>query len=126
VYIAEVSVLELMSALAADYRDNKISLAMLNAADKAFWRDVASGRIVVRPFRASDFVSCRALLVLAGVEKRRSLRTQDAMIAHTARELAIEKKERVKLLTCDWRLARVIPRLQVFNRLVRAEYMKPI
>jgi predicted nucleic acid-binding protein len=126
VYIAEISVLELISALASDYRDNKITLAELNDADKHFWRDIAVGRVLVRSFRAGDYVACRALLVAVGVERRRGLRTQDAIVAYTARELAIEKRERVKLLTCDWKLSRAIPKFRLFDRLVKAEYMKPI
>jgi hypothetical protein len=86
---------------------------------------VAAGNLIVVKLPSSEFVPCRNLLMLVGIDAGKSLQTQDAMIAYTALRLAIEHGERVKLLTSDRRLATIVKELPIFKKLVISEYLKP-
>jgi PIN domain-containing protein len=123
IVIAEISVLELMSALGAVYRDQRITLAELRSADRMFLGDLASGRLRVYPLPSAQYMNCRQLLAYAGVDRRRHLKAQDGIIAFTARELAIERQQKVRLLTGDKRLAAVVQDLDVFRNLVEVELL---
>jgi predicted nucleic acid-binding protein len=125
VYIAEITVLEIVNAFGGLYRDKKITLAQCERADHSVLEDIASQRLLVLPFPASEYVQCRHLLALAGIHEKRFLSTQDAIIACTARQLALDRKEKVKVLTSDKRLAKVISDLDHFAGLVVSEYLTP-
>jgi hypothetical protein len=125
VYIAEISVLEIVSALGGEFRGRRISLKQYKLADERFIEDLAVGRIIVRPFPPSEYLPCRHLLAYVGIDAGRNLSSQDGIIAYTARQLAIEKKTLVRLLTADTKLANVIKDLDVFSQLVKAEYLRP-
>ena len=79
----------------------------------------------MRPFPASEYLQCRHLLALVGIDAGKNLRAQDGIIAFTARQLAIVKRTRVKLLTSDKKLANVVRGVSVFKGLVRVEYLDP-
>lgn len=95
------------------------------SASREFFQDIADGRLEVRRFPSSEYVGCRDLLTLVGVDANRNLETQDAIVAHTARLLALEKREKVRLLTSDQKLARVVRDIPVFRRVVASEYLDP-
>lgn len=124
-YVAEITVLEIVSALGNAYRGKRMSLTEFTDANKAFLTDVASGRLTVLPLPSAEFVGCRTLLTLVGIDAGRSLQTQDAMVAYTARRLALDQEEPVKLLTSDRRLAAIVKELDHFKKLVVAEYLDP-
>jgi hypothetical protein len=123
--VAEITVIEIVSALASMVRDHRIAAPQFAKANFMFLRDVAERRIVVVPFPSSEFVACRDLLTIVGLHAGRSLKTQDAMVAYTARRMAIEQNEEVRLFTSDQRLANVVRDLPVFKGLVTSEYLAP-
>ncbi len=94
-------------------------------AGRDFFRDIAEGRLEVRRFPSSEYVGCRDLLTLVGVDANRNLETQDAIVAYTARLVALEKQQKVLLLTSDRKLARVVVDIPMFRPLVAAEYLDP-
>jgi predicted nucleic acid-binding protein len=124
-YVAEITVIEIVSALANLVREHRIAAPQFAKANFMFLRDVAERRIVVVPFPTSEFVACRDLLTFVGLHAARSLKTQDAMVAYTARRMAIEENQVVRLFTSDQRLAAVVRDLPVFKGLVKAEYLAP-
>lgn len=125
VFIAEISILEIVSALGSCVRDGRISIAEYEHADGRFFEDLADDRLLVRAFAGRNYFHCRQLLTLVGIHERRALKTQDCMIAYTARELAIEKKKPVKLLTSDKRLASAISAASIFAGIVISEFLSP-
>lgn len=125
VYIAEISILELASALGHQVRGNRMSIADYTKATRRFFQDIAEGKLEVRPFPASEYIPCRDLLCLVGIDARRNLECQDGIVAYTARRLAIERKTKVRLLTSDKKLAGVIRDIDLFSGLVIAEYLDP-
>lgn len=125
VYVAEITVLEIVSALGRTHRRGTITLGEYSQANRRFLRDVASGALVVMSLPSSEFVACRDLLQLVGIDAGRNLQTQDAMVAYTARRLALERGEVVRLLTSDRRLAAIVKELPIFKNLVISEYLNP-
>jgi len=125
VFIAEISVLEIVSTFGSLYRDNKISLGQYQLAEDGFFRDLADGLIEVRCLAATEFLACRNLLALVGFQRGRNLRSQDGIIAYTARQLAVENKTMVRLLTSDKKFANLLREVDVFKRLVMPEYLDP-
>lgn len=102
-----------------------MSIAEYTRASRRFFRDIAEGKIEVRPLPSSEYIHCRDLLILVGIDARRNLESQDGIVAYTARRLAIEEKKKVKLLTSDKKLAGVIRDIDLFAGLVVAEYLDP-
>lgn len=125
VYIAEISILELTSALGHQVRGGKMSRAAYTKTMHKFFQDIAEGKVEVRTFPTSEYIPCRDLLTLVGIDAKRNLESQDGIVAYTARRLAIERKAKVKLLTSDKKLAGVIRDIDIFSGLVVAEYLDP-
>jgi hypothetical protein len=125
VHVAEITVLEIVNALGSWVRGKRISVAQFASASDAFLQDVADGKLVVVPLPTSEYVPCRGLLTLVGVDAGRNLETQDAMVAYTARRLALDRVERVKLLTSDRKLATIVAELSIFKGLVEPTYLNP-
>lgn len=125
VYIAEITVLEIVSALGTALRGKRITLRSFTQGNRKFLRDIAAGRLIVVPLPGSELVACRELLMLVGIDAARSLKTQDAMVAYTVRRLALELGEAVRFLTSDRRLAQIINDLPIFEKLVISEYLDP-
>jgi hypothetical protein len=125
VHIAEISILELASALGHQVRGGRMSRAAYTKATHRFFHDIADGRLEVRGFPTSEYIPCRDLLTLVGIDARRNLEAQDGIVAYTARRLAIERKEKVKLLTSDRKLAGVVRDIDIFSGLVVPEYLDP-
>jgi len=126
VFIAEISLLELVSALGNEVRSGRMSIAEYTKANVSFLQDVADGRIEVCPVPSHELISCRYLLTLVGIQKGRNLTAQDGIVAYTAMRVARQKKARVKLLTSDKKLAKVVHELDVFSRLLKSEYLDPV
>jgi hypothetical protein len=125
VFIAEISVLEVVNALGGEYRDRRISAREFEIADRLFFRDIAKGTIQVRPLPGSEFFACRNLLASVGIHSGRNLSSQDGIIAYTARQLSIENKSQVKLLTGDKKFASMLRTMEIFKRLIVTEYLDP-
>jgi predicted nucleic acid-binding protein len=126
VFIAEITMLELGSALAARVRDNQMSAREFQRADLRFLKDIGSGRIKVVEMSKTDLLRCRELLVLVGFVEAKPLKTQDAMVAYAARLLALETGLCTHVLTSDKKLDRVLSQATLFSGLVTSEYLDPI
>jgi hypothetical protein len=114
-----------VNALGHWVRGRRISFAQFARASFAFLQDVADGKLIVVPLPPSEYVGCRDLLTLVGVNVGRNLETQDAMVAYTARRLALDHGERINLLTSDRKLATLIDELDIFKGLVKPTYLNP-
>ncbi len=125
VYVAEISVIEIVNALGSRVRGRQISVPQFWNSNHQFLKDVADRKIAVLPFPSSDFIACRHLLTLAGVDAGKNLDSQDAMVAYTARRLALERGEQVVLATSDQRLAKIVKELSLFKKLVKSVYWDP-
>ncbi len=125
VYIAEITILEIVSAFGHEVRGGRMSAAQFAKLDRQFLKDIAVGRLSVARLLSSDLVGCRQLLALVGVAESRALESQDAMVAYTARRLALESAMPTRVLTSDRRLARIIQEVTAFSGLVTSEYLHP-
>jgi hypothetical protein len=117
IFIAEITMLEILSALASELHGARIQKADFEAANKAFLGDVAEGRVRVRPFGMQEYLASRALLHHVAVHLGRHLRTQDAIVACSARELALETRSTIPFYTCDQRLAKTLSTIDAFKLL---------
>lgn len=125
VFVAEISVLEIVNALGHHVRGNRMTVRQFSKADLRFLKDLAAKRIVAKQLPSGEMKACRELLALVGVAERRNLGTQDAMVAYTARRLALDTSVPTRLLTSDKTLAAIVNDLDAFKSLVTAEYLKP-
>jgi predicted nucleic acid-binding protein len=126
VFIAEISMLEIISVFGDEVHENRMTIKQFGRSDRLLFEDIADGRIEVRALHASELLGVRHLLTLVKIRNRRGLRSQDGIVAYTARRLAIEKRHAVRLLTGDRRLSKIVNELEVFSGLVDAEYLDPI
>jgi hypothetical protein len=115
--------LEIVSALGSEFRGGAISAAEYALGNMSFLRDVAAGKVVVVPFRSADYIPCRDLLTLVGVRRGRSIQSQDGMVLYTARSLAIERRQAVKLLTSDRGMTGVASTTDIFQRVIKCEFL---
>jgi predicted nucleic acid-binding protein len=123
VYIAEITVLEITNALGSMVRDHKLTVREFVEANRLFLRDVAAGRVIVVPFRNPDYVACRHLLTLVGIDSLKRLTSFDAMVAYSARNLAFEHEQVVTLFTSDKGLANVASQHSAFANLVEVIFL---
>ncbi len=117
--------LEMVSALGKAVREGKITVKQFYKANAEFLQDVGAGKLEVMHFPSSEFIGCRDLLTLVGMKWNRGLRTQDGMIAYTARRLAFERSQPVVLLTCDLKLSKIVNDLALFQKRVISKYLHP-
>lgn len=94
-YIADVTVLEISSALGTQCRKRGWVVKKFDTMDSSFLADVASGRLKVCTTTKRDVLKARDLIRFAGVVKQKSLKSADALIAVCCLELALEKKQKI-------------------------------
>ncbi len=123
VFVAEITMLEIVSALGSEFRAGHLSIANFHRSNSRFLRDVADGRIVVIPFQSASYIPCRDLLTLVGVRNSRNLQTQDGMVLYSARTIALDNKQKVKLLTSDRGMHKVARDFDVFRRVIDCELL---
>lgn len=114
-FIADVTVLEISSALANRCRQGQLRYERYDQADDRFWGDIATGRLDIRDTTQRDVIRARNLLRYAGVLKRRRLKSVDALIAVTCLELALERRERIIFYTSDWTLYDILRQIEAFS-----------
>jgi predicted nucleic acid-binding protein len=122
-YIADLSILELSSALAKHCRKNKMSAVQYRRLDQAFWRDVSEGRLAIRDTRQREYLRARDLLRYAGVEKGRNISSGDALIAACCLEFALEVGEQVTFCVEDWGLYDVIRNVSAYRKVLRFHFI---
>ena len=122
IYIAEITMVEMISTLAGACRAGKATKAKFYRMQSVFMEDVASGKISIRPFTREDMVRAIHLLTHAGVIEKHGLKTADALIASSCRQMALETRSRPIFYTSDWPLYRTLYELDVFRSRMKLKF----
>src|ERR1044072_558394 len=117
--IAEATVLEMVSALATRCRGSGHSVAVFDRLEQRFFRDVASGRLIVRPTSHQEVLRARQLVRFAGVVRKRSISSGDALIAATCLSFALQLRSPITFYTSDWYLSSVLGEVDAFTTTLR-------
>ena len=123
IYIAEITAVEIVSAFASICRNKNLPASEFEQMNAAFLDDIAGDRIQIRSINRSDMLRARHLLTLAGVNNRRNLRSSDALIAVSCRELAFEVRERVIFYTKDWTLYSTLYQINAYRTALRMRFL---
>jgi hypothetical protein len=115
VFIADITIVEMASALAKICRANNQSARTYEAMDAAFLKDIATGKLNIREVTQRDMQRARHLLRYAGAVRRRNLGSADALVAITCLELAFERKVPIVFYTEDWTLYSTIREINSFR-----------
>ena len=122
-YIAELSILEISSALARHCRKNALSPEEYARLDQRFWRDVFEKRLLVYTAAKRVYLRARDLLRYAGVDKRRNISSADALVAASCLEFALQEKQDVTFCLEDWGLFSVIRDISAYSKVLRFHYI---
>lgn len=122
IVISEISMVEIVSALASNCRDKGLTASDFDRFHGAFLEDVATGRINVKSLSSYDMNRARHLLILGGVVNRRSLKSSDALIAVSCREHALETRQRWTFYTKDWRLYSTLYEINAYRSALRLRF----
>ena len=123
IYIAEITMVEIVSAFAATCRDKHLPSAEFDRMHSEFLSDVADERIMVRLISRPDMFRATHLLVLGGVVNGRALKSSDALVAVTCRQLAFERQERLIFYTKDWKLYRTLYEINAYRAALKLRYL---
>jgi predicted nucleic acid-binding protein len=123
VYICELTVIEMSSALAKIYRKDSLSVSDFAQMRAQFEDDIASGLLRVQAVCQADLLSARDLLEDAAVLNSRDLRSADAIIAATCRGLAYSMDKSVTFYTRDWLLYSSIRSVQSYRSTLKLRYL---
>ena len=122
-FIADITVLEIASALATRCRGGSLTNKQYDLADQKFWTDIASEKLKTRATTHREVLRARNLIRFAGVIKQRKLSSNDALIAVCALELALELKEKVILYTSDWGLYDISRGLDAYKSALKLRFL---
>ena len=114
---------EIVSAFASAYREDSLTRAEFERMHSEFLRDVACEKIKVRPISRSDMFRATHLIALGGVMNRRGLRSSNALIAVSCRELALETRKRLMFYTKDWKLYRTLYEINAYRAAIKLRYL---
>ena len=114
-FIADVTVLEIASALGRRCRQGNFRYQRYDQADDRFWKDIEEGNLIVRETTQRDVMRARNLLRYAGVLKRRNLGSADALVAVSCLELALERGETIIFYTSDWTQYDILKHIDAFT-----------
>lgn len=124
-YIADVTILEMASALGGACRSVRKGLRTYDLMDRRFLADVADGRLTVRPANFRTALRARHLLRFGGVIKGKNLGSADALIASCCLDLAHELKQRLVFYTADWNLYMILRDIDAFRSAMTLQYILP-
>lgn len=125
VYISELTIVELATAFAEDCITRKVGHADYDRLYQKFFRDVAAKRIHVRAVSQRDFQNARHLLRFAKVIHGRHLKSADAIISESCRELAYELSSPVTFYLCDEKLYKTLSSVNAYSTAVRLRFIHP-
>lgn len=123
VFIAEISMVEVPSALAAICKDRGFRVAQFEKMHASFLDDVAAGQIKVCPMSRSDMVRATHLIVLCRFVNKTSLKSSDALVAVACRELALSSRARLTFYTQDWKLYRSLYESKAFRAALKLRFL---
>lgn len=122
-FVAEWTILEMVSALAKHCRTGELGSKVFDRWERRFFSDLASGRLRVRNSTQRDVLRARQLIRFAGVLRRRSIGSGDAMIASACLELALERRTVVTFYTSDWTLYDILRQIDAFTSALRIVFI---
>lgn len=125
IYISELTVVELGSAFADYCKDQGSGHREYDRLYRKFFRDVASRRIIVREITKRDLQNARHLIRFAKVIEGRHLRSADAIVSETCRDLSYELGNRVTFYSCDQKLHTTLNATSAYRSVVRLRYLQP-
>lgn len=125
IYVSELTVVELATAFADDCIARKVGHAEYDRLYRRFFRDLAEKRIQVRSVTQRDFENARHLLRFAKVIHGRHLKSADAIISESCRELAYELKFPVTFYLCDEKLNKTLSGINAYSTAVRLRFIHP-
>ncbi len=123
IFICEITVVEIASALAANCREKGLPDEEYTRMQSEFFRDIANDRISIRALDSSDLFRAMHLIALGGVINRRGLRSSDAIVAVSCRQLAFETRERVTFYTKDWKLYRTLYEINAYRSTMKLRFL---
>jgi hypothetical protein len=123
IFIAEISMIEIVSAFGSLCRDRHLPDADFEQFNSAFLDDIESERIQIRPLSRVDMLKARHLLSLGGIVNRRSLKSSDALVAVSCRELALDMGERLIFYTKDWRLYSTLHDINAYRSALKLRFL---
>lgn len=125
IYISELTVVEIATAFAEDCSIRKMGHVTYDRLYRRFFRDVAEKRIQVRSVTQHDFQNARHLLRFAKVIHGRHLKSADAIISESCRELAYELNSPVTFYLCDEKLYKTLSSINAYSTAVRLRFIHP-
>jgi len=125
IYISELTIVELATAFADDCIARAVGHGDYDRMYRKFFRDVAKRRVRVRNITQRDFQNARHLLRFAKVIQRKHLRSADAIIAESCRELAYELNSPIIFYLCDEKLYKTLNSLNAYASAVKLRFVHP-
>ena len=125
IYVSELTVVELATAFADDCSARKVGHAEYDRLYGRFFQDLAAKRIQVRRVTQRDFQNARHLLRFARVINGRHLKSADALISESCRELAYELNSPVTFYLCDEKLFKTLSSINAYSTAVRLRFIHP-
>lgn len=125
IYISELTVVELASAFAEDCTARRVGHAEYDRLYRRFFQDVAEKRIQVRSVSKHEFQGALHLLRFAKVIHGRHLKSADAIISESCRELAYELDSPVTFYLCDEKLYKTLSSTNAYRTVVKLRFIHP-
>lgn len=125
IYISELTIVEMATALADDCMARKAGRDEFDRLYSNFFRDLADGRVQVRNVLQRDFQNASHLLRFAKVISGRHLKSSDAIVAESCRELAYELGRPVTFYLCDQKLHKTLSSINAYSSAVRLRLVRP-
>ena len=114
---------ELVSAFASVCRDSHLPDSEFDRMCLEFLEDIADERIKICPISRIDMMRAMHLLTLAGVVNRSGLKSSDALVAVSCRQLALDSRQRVLFYTKDWKLYRTLYEINAYRSALRLRFL---
>lgn len=114
---------EIVSAFASVCRDNHLPDSEFQRMYGEFLDDVADERVNVHRMTREDMHRATHLLALGGVVNRRALKSSDALIAVSSKQLALDIRERLLFYTKDWKLYRTLYEINAYRSALKLRFL---
>jgi predicted nucleic acid-binding protein len=125
VYISELTIVELATAFADDCISRGTGHVEYDRMYRRFFHDVAIGRVRVRSVTQRDFQNARHLIRFAKVIQKRHLKSADAIIAESCRDLAYDLGSQATFWLCDEKLYKTLSSLSAYSSAVKLRFVHP-
>jgi hypothetical protein len=107
------------SALSNRCRQGGLPHRAYDTMNRQFLKDIAEGRLTVRPLAATEIQRARQLIRYAGVLGRNKISSGDALVATCSLDLALDSRQRVIFYTSDRPLYNVLTTIDAFTKALK-------